>query len=70
MKLALASLPLLALLLAADAPDPRHIANGRIIRSEGYADQPYVVKADDGAWVCVITTGKGLEGAPGSMWCR
>jgi hypothetical protein len=45
--------------------DPRHIASGRIIPSEGYADQSYVVKADDGAWVCVMTTGNGVEGAPG-----
>jgi hypothetical protein len=51
--------------LVADTPDPRHIINGRTIQSEGYADQPYIVKADDGAWVCVITTGKGIEGAPG-----
>jgi len=46
-------------------PDPRHIANGWPIPSEGYADQPYVVKTDDGAWLCVITTGKGVEGAAG-----
>ena len=30
-----------------------------------YADQPYVVKAADGAWVMVVTTGAGLEGAAG-----
>ncbi|GAB6164379.1 hypothetical protein JCM19992_03790 [Thermostilla marina] len=46
-------------------PDPRHIANGWEIPSEGYADQPYIVKTDDGAWLCVITTGKGAEGAAG-----
>lgn len=45
--------------------DPRHLANGWVIPSEGYADQPYVVKTDDGAWLCVLTTGKGPEGAPG-----
>lgn len=45
--------------------DPRHIANGHLIPSEGYADQPYIVRTDDGAWLCVITTGKGVEGAPG-----
>ena len=49
----------------ADTPDPRHIINGQAIQGEGYADQPYVIKADDGAWVCVITTGNGIEGAPG-----
>ena len=50
---------------AAAIPDPRHIANGRNIPSEGYADQPYIVKTDDGAWLCVMTTGKGVEGAGG-----
>ncbi|MBI5768692.1 MAG: exo-alpha-sialidase [Verrucomicrobia bacterium] len=45
--------------------DPRHIANGRVIPSEGYADQPYIVQTDDGAWLCAITTGKGVEGAAG-----
>ena len=51
--------------LAAAIPDPRHIANGWPIPSEGYADQPYIVKTDDGAWLCAITTGKGTEGATG-----
>jgi hypothetical protein len=46
-------------------PDPRHIANGWTIPSEGYADQPYIVRTDDGAWLCVMTTGSGIEGAPG-----
>ncbi|MBM3836664.1 MAG: hypothetical protein FJ398_01670 [Verrucomicrobia bacterium] len=46
-------------------PDPRHIHNGWVIPSEGYADQPYIVKTDDGAWLCVMTTGKGVEGAAG-----
>ncbi len=50
---------------AASIPDPRHIQNGWIIPSEGYADQPYLVKTDDGAWLCVMTTGKGAEGAVG-----
>ena len=45
--------------------DPRHITNGRIIPSEGYADQPYLVKTDDGAWLCVMTTGAGKEGQGG-----
>ncbi len=45
--------------------DPRHISNGWIIPSEGYADQPYLVKTDDGVWLCVITTGPGKEGATG-----
>lgn len=45
--------------------DPRHISNGWPVPSEGYADQPYIVKTDDGAWLCVITTGPGAEGAGG-----
>jgi hypothetical protein len=50
---------------AAAIVDPRNIVNGRIIPSEGYADQPYIVQTDDGAWVCIMTTGKGVEGAKG-----
>ncbi|MBE7504457.1 MAG: hypothetical protein HS113_30030 [Verrucomicrobiales bacterium] len=46
-------------------PDARHIANGWEIPSEGYADQPYIVRTDDGAWLCVMTTGRGHEGAAG-----
>lgn len=45
--------------------DPRNIANGFEIPSEGYCDQPYVVKTDDGAWLCVLTTGQGHEGDHG-----
>lgn len=51
--------------LQAQIPDPRHIANGSVIPDEFYADQPYIVKTDDGAWLCVITTGPGAEGAGG-----
>lgn len=46
-------------------PDPRHLSNGWSIPSEGYADQPYIVKAEDGAWLCAMTTGAGAEGAGG-----
>ena len=46
-------------------PDPRHLANGRTIPAENYCDQPYIVKTDDGAWLCVLTTGTGTEGAQG-----
>lgn len=46
-------------------PDPRHISNGNIIPDESYADQPYIVKTNDGAWLCVMTTGPGKEGAQG-----
>lgn len=45
--------------------DPRDIANGFEIPSEGYCDQPYVVKTGDGAWLCVMTTGRGEEGQGG-----
>lgn len=45
--------------------DRRLIAGGWLIPDEGYSDQPYTVKAKDGAWVCVITTGPGVEGAGG-----
>ena len=50
---------------AGAVPDPRHISRGLNIPSEGYADQPYIVKTDDGAWLCVMTTGTGVEGAGG-----
>jgi hypothetical protein len=46
--------------------DWRHILNGRLISGiEFYADQPYIVKTDDGAWLCVVTTGAGKEGEKG-----
>mgnify|MGYP006290769425 CR=1 FL=1 len=45
--------------------DPRDIANGFEIPSEGYCDQPYVVRTRDGAWLCVMTTGRGKEGQHG-----
>ncbi len=45
--------------------DPRNIETGYEIPSENYCDQPYIVIADDGAWLCVLTTGKGLEGDRG-----
>jgi hypothetical protein len=50
---------------AATLPDARHIARGWEIPSRGYADQPYIVRTDDGAWLCVMTTGAGKEGDPG-----
>jgi len=45
--------------------DPRHITMGREIPTEFYADQPYIVHTDDGAWLCVLTTGAGREGQSG-----
>src|SRR5437773_5565970 len=59
----------LALLPAAgaDAPaaDLRNIKTGSPIPKEGYVDQPYVVITNDGNWLCVLTTGNGVEGEPG-----
>ena len=50
---------------AVRAADPRNIANGMRIPSQGYADQPYVVVTSNGTWVCTLTTGRGLEGQQG-----
>lgn len=44
-------------------PNWRNIASGWTIPDKEYADQPYIVKCDDGAWLCVITTSDGHEGA-------
>ncbi|MBN1624117.1 MAG: exo-alpha-sialidase [Clostridia bacterium] len=45
--------------------DWRNIRNGLEIPTEYYSDQPYMIKADDGAWICSLTTGEGKEGLPG-----
>ena len=45
--------------------DNRLITAGREIPTERYSDQPYVLKTDDGAWLCALTTGTGSEGASG-----
>ena len=47
------------------APDWRNIRNGLIIPDESYSDQPYIVKTDDRAWLCILTTGSGREGQSG-----
>lgn len=49
----------------AQSNDWRNIENGRIIPDRSYSDQPYIVKTNDGAWLCVMTTGSGHEGASG-----
>ncbi|MCC6859484.1 MAG: exo-alpha-sialidase [Bryobacterales bacterium] len=54
-----ACLPLLS------AVDWRDIRQGREIPTETYADQPYIVKTDDGAWLVCVTTGAGREGEAG-----
>ena len=53
-------------------PPALDIATGAVIPSEGYCDQPYVVKLPDGTWLCTMTTGKGHEGAGGQhvVSCR
>lgn len=51
--------------MSTPVPDPRHISRGLEIPTEHYSDQPYIVKTDDGAWVCVLTTGGGVEGESG-----
>jgi hypothetical protein len=62
---------LLAIMLAhsvqvfAQNEDWRNIEQGYEIPDVSYSDQPYVVKTDDGAWLCVMTTGLGHEGQPG-----
>ncbi|MFA7673721.1 MAG: sialidase family protein [Clostridia bacterium] len=45
--------------------DWRNIRNGKPIPREQYTDQPYVAVADDGTWVCVLTTASGHEGSAG-----
>ena len=51
--------------VAGHAQDWRNIRNGAIIPNETYSDQPYIVQTDDGAWLCILTTGAGREGASG-----
>jgi hypothetical protein len=50
---------------AVSALDPRNIENGSVILDSGYSDQPYVAITKDGNWLCVLTTGGGLEGDSG-----
>ena len=53
------------MLQAGQAHDWRLLSSGMVIPTEFYADQPYFVTADDGALVCVVTTGNGHEGSRG-----
>lgn len=55
----------MAIIPWARAEDMRNIRTGWEIPTENYADQPYVVQTDDGAWLCILTTGSGREGASG-----
>ena len=45
--------------------DPRNLRTGFRIPDEGYCDQPYIVVTPDGNWLCVMTTGEGVEGELG-----
>lgn len=45
--------------------DTRNLSCGREIPTEHYSDQPYLLPTDDGAWLCVMTTGPGHEGQSG-----
>jgi hypothetical protein len=45
--------------------DKRNISRGWEIPKEHYCDQPYIVVTKDNSWVCVMTTGNGIEGEPG-----
>jgi len=48
-----------------DIDDERRLVHGTRIPTLRYCDQPYVVVADDGAWVCIVTTGAAHEGSAG-----
>lgn len=55
-----------AIITAQNNGDWRNIENAlSVIPDENYADQPYVVIADNGDWVCVLTTGPGTESQNG-----
>lgn len=52
--------------LYSQSADWRNLENAvSEIPDENYADQPYVVTAQNGDWVCVITTGPGRESQKG-----
>lgn len=50
-----------------NSADWRRLENGPVIpvSAGGYADQPFFIRADDGAFVLVCTTGAGHEGTSG-----
>jgi len=61
--LALASALAAAEALPTPVNDPRHLSTGHRLPGESYCDQPYIVRTDDGAWLCVMTTAQGAEGS-------
>jgi hypothetical protein len=48
-----------------ESDDERNIVKGYKMPCELYCDQPYLVVLNDGTWVCMMTTGRGLEGDKG-----
>ena len=54
--------PLHSTAAGAAMTDWRNIPNGWPIPRENYSDQPYLVITREGRWLCVLTTGKGVEG--------
>ncbi len=46
-----------------DDADWRDLYNGRVIPSNNYAEQPYIVEMKNGNWLCTVTTGPGGENA-------
>ena len=50
---------------SARSDDLRNVETGLVMPSLKYADQPYIAVTRTGRWVCVLTTGKGKEGAGG-----
>jgi hypothetical protein len=43
-------------------PDRRNISLGRVISTDGYCDQPYLLLLKNGVWLCVLTTCSTREG--------
>lgn len=47
--------------------DRRNLIHGNVIPTVGYADQPYIIDTDDGAWLVAVTTGSAYEGVKGEI---
>jgi hypothetical protein len=59
--------PFIVTLSNSQTTDWRNIRNGYIIPDMSYSDQPYIIKTNDGAWLCILTTGSGREGDSGQV---
>jgi len=55
----------LSLFLNAQKIDLRNVETGDVIYKNTYIDQPYMLKLNDGSWLCVFTTGAESESRPG-----